>query len=133
LTSQLLIKKKEKRMKNQSPKIAVEFTVNSSFENTFHSNTQVLAESGLKRFSAVCLKKFNQLKTAITANLSAEFAGVLQPETVRRVVNEADALAAYTPFPALFLPVLAEEKVVMASRWQTKQRLIQERSSLLAA
>lgn len=99
-------------MKNQIPETTVEFAKSLVFENANQSNNQLVAESGLKRFSAACLKKFNQLKAAITDNLAAEFAGVLQAETIRQMVNEADSLAAYTPFPALFLPVLAEEKVV---------------------
>jgi len=48
-------------------------------------------------------------------------------------VNEPAALAAITPFPALFLPVLAEEKAHQIFRWEEKQRMIQERSLLEAA
>jgi len=39
-------------------------------------------------------------------------------------VNEADALAADTAFPTLFLPTLAEEKARAVIRWQGKQRLL---------
>jgi len=87
---------------------------------------------GVRRFSAACLKKFRDLRERITGELLAQF-GTLRPELVRLAVNEAEALAANTPFPALFLPTLAEEKVLNLSRWQTKQQRIQERSFLMAA
>src|SRR5690348_12113681 len=64
-----------------------------------------------RRLSDNCARKVRALKDRIVRELGREFAGVLNPETVRHVVNEADSLAALTPFPALFLPVLAEEKV----------------------
>jgi hypothetical protein len=43
-------------------------------------------------------------------------------------VNEADAIAASLPFPSLIFPTLAEEKVLEASRWHAKQRIIETRS-----
>jgi len=92
------------------------------------SNRYIAVASGLKRFSTACRDKFNALKSTITANLADEFAGVLKLETIRQVVNEADALAASTPFPALFLPALAEEKVLIATHWQNQQRRIYDRS-----
>ena len=89
--------------------------------------------SGLRRFSKACLEKVRKLKESLTVELATRFAGILPPEIVRQVVNEADALAASTEFPTLFLPTPAEEKVLLASRWQSKQRLIHERSSWRAA
>jgi hypothetical protein len=88
--------------------------------------------SGFHRFSAACLEMFQRLEERISNELSWRFATV-RPELLRHAVNEAAALAATTSFPALFLPVLAEEKVFLASRWQRKQRVIQERSWLRAA
>src|SRR6185436_14526669 len=67
-----------------------------------------------------------QLKDSVIGALAREYAGTLQAELVQRAVNEADALAATTGFPALFLPTLAEEKVASASRWQTKQRALRQ-------
>jgi hypothetical protein len=95
--------------------------------------TQPNPTSGFSRFSTACREKIHQLKETITADLASRFGGTLRLEIVRQVVNEADALAASTGFPALFLPVLAEEKVVLASQWQARQRTIRERSFSFAA
>src|SRR5882672_6105630 len=95
-------------------------------DTAFASNPQQGSESGLRRFSTACLEKLRNLKEAITADLVSRFAATLHPEIVRQVVNEAHALAAGTGFPTLFLPTLAEERVLLASRWQTRRRLIQE-------
>ena len=106
----------------------------SAYEKLIQRSREPLTGAGLKRFSTACLEKLNHLKEAVNQKLTDEFAGVLHPHTVRQVVNEADALAASTPFPSLFLPTLAEEKVLLASQWQSRQRAIQERfiSSLAA-
>jgi hypothetical protein len=85
------------------------------------------------RFAAECLEKLQTLKEKVAANLSSEFAGVLNPIAVRRVVNDAEALASTTPFPALFLPTLAEEKAQRALEWETRQRAIRSRSISFAA
>ena len=111
---------------------------NQSVVNTWESEVQEQTaktgfESGLRRFSRTCLHKLNQLKEALTQEMAFQFAGTLGPELIRKVVNEADAIAASTPFPALFLPALAEEKVQQAWRWQAKQRLIESRSWMHAA
>jgi hypothetical protein len=86
------------------------------------------AHSGLRRFSKACLRKIQQLKGSILSEMSFRFAGKLSPEMIRLAVNEADAIAASTPFPTLFLPVLAEEKVRFAEQWHAKQQRIGERS-----
>jgi hypothetical protein len=86
----------------------------------------------LQRFSAACVEKFHDLKNKISSELAWRFATV-RPKFLRQAVNEAVALAADTEFPSLFLPVLAEEKVFLASQWEMKQRVIQERSWLRAA
>ena len=88
--------------------------------------------TGLQRFPAVCLEKIQSLKERVSGELAWRFAGV-RPEFLRQAVNEAAALAASTPFPTLFLPTLAEEKVFLASEWERKQRVVQERSWLRAA
>jgi len=74
----------------------------------------------------------NHLKQRILNELSREFAG-LNRQLIYQVVNEADSLAATTPFPALLLPALAEEKVRAASRWAARQQLIREQTLVLAA
>jgi hypothetical protein len=54
-------------------------------------------------------------------------------QLLQKAVNEAAALAANTPFPSLFLPVLAEEKANLLSQWERKQRAIHELTLLQAA
>ena len=88
--------------------------------------------SGLKRFSEACLNKLQSLKKKISSELAFRFENV-RPQIFRQAMNEAEALAVDTTFPSLFLPVLAEEKVFLASQWERKQREVQERSWLLAA
>lgn len=93
-----------------------------------------VAHSGFRRFSAACHRKLQELKERLTERLAAEYAGLLSRRELRLVVNEADSLAATTPFPALFLPALAEEKVQVATAWHARQRLVlQGRSLALAA
>ncbi len=90
-------------------------------------------ESGFRRFSAACLQKLHDIKERVASELASEFGRVLGRDAVRQAVAEADSLAALTPFPALFLPTLAEEKVRAASDWHARQSLILERSRILAA
>jgi hypothetical protein len=85
-------------------------------------------ESGIRRCAASYQRKLTQLKERVTAELAAKFAGRLDREAIRQAVNEADALAATTPFPALFLPKLAEEKTDVAFHWHLRQRQILSRS-----
>lgn len=80
------------------------------------------------RFGEECLKKLHNLKEGMVAELSSRFEGMLDERRLRQVINEADALAATTPFPALLLPTLAEEKVRAAADWQAKQRELFDRS-----
>jgi hypothetical protein len=90
------------------------------------------AEFGFRRFSAECSQKLADLKDRVVSDLTTQF-GALNSRLVRQVVNEADSLAATTPFPSLFLPVLAEEKVRAASNWTARQQMIREQTLMLAA
>jgi hypothetical protein len=90
------------------------------------------SQFGLHRYPAQCAEKFQSLKDKIASEMQWRFASV-RPQLLRLAVNEAAALAAITPFPALFLPVLAEEKAHQIFRWEEKQRMIRERSLLEAA
>ena len=90
------------------------------------------SQFGLHRYPAQCAEKFQSLKDKIASEMQWRFASV-RPQLLRLAVNEAAALAAITPFPALFLPVLAEEKAHQIFRWEEKQRMIQERSLLEVA
>ena len=61
---------------------------------------------------------------AIKSRLVRVFAGVfagLSTPVIRQAVNEAEALAAATGLPHLFLPALAEEKVREARQRQVRQ------------
>ncbi len=90
-------------------------------------------KGGLHRFSRACRESFQSLKEKVADELNETFAAA-HPELVRQAVNEAAALAATTAFPNLFLPALAEEKVLFASQWQMKQeRILREQSWLQAA
>ncbi len=89
--------------------------------------------SGFRRISGKCAQFLQNLKSRLTRELAAGFFGILSENQVRQMVSEADSLAATTGFPALFLPTLAEEKVLAASNWQLRQRAIRERSLVLAA
>src|SRR5262245_23273776 len=72
--------------------------------------------------------RVGELQDDLTANLTRKFAGTLAPHFVRQVVNEASSLAATTPYPELFLPILAEEKVQKASAWAVRQRRIRQQT-----
>jgi len=71
--------------------------------------------------------RFNQLTEQLIQKLIADVQGLLPENMVRQAVIEAEALAWSTPFPLLFLPVLAEEKVLTARRWVRQQTEILER------
>lgn len=90
-------------------------------------------QSNWRRFSSACLDTAHKLKEAVASELTNKFSATLRPEFVRQIVNEADAIAAATGFQSLFLPTLAEEKVVLASRWVAKQQMVQRRSVAFAA
>lgn len=120
-------------MKNENMRTGTGNSENSSF-NTW----DISFGQGLSAFSAqrVLMAKSNNaaaLKARLTAQLAAEAAGALSAHTVRLAVNEADSLAATTPFPMLFLPALAEEKVRNALAWRTRQQAIHEHTLAFAA
>jgi hypothetical protein len=100
-------------------------------DETFEVTPQQL-QLGLHRYPARCARKFQNLKEKISAELQWRFAS-LPVQLLEKAVNEAAGLAANTPFPSFFLPVLAEEKAILLSQWERKQRAIQEGSFLEAA
>lgn len=89
-------------------------------------------EAAINRFSSDCSEKLTKLKCRIASDLAHRFNN-LSGQLLWQAVNEADAIAATTAFPALVLPALAEEKVRDASLWAARQRLIRERPLALAA
>ena len=50
----------------------------------------------------------------------------------KQAVNEAEALAWQTPYPHLFFPSLAVEKVQAVVAWQTQQQALRQRQPLFA-
>jgi len=71
--------------------------------------------------------KFNEPTDRLMQKLVADVQGLLPEYMVKQAVTEAEALACSTPFPLLFLPVLAEEKVQTARQWARHQSEILER------
>lgn len=95
--------------------------------------TSALSTAGLRRFPTACLNKLQELKARLSAQLVAEYGDSINHARLRQAINEADSLAATTPFPSLFLPALAEEKVQLAYAWNSRQRAIREQTWALAA
>src|SRR3954464_12725690 len=112
-------------------KMKTEMYVHWDADTEFASSPRK-SESALQRFSGACLRAFQSVKEKISGELALRFATV-RPEIFKQAVNEAAALAASTSFPTLFFPTLAEEKVSLASKWEVKQQMILQRSSLRAA
>jgi hypothetical protein len=79
------------------------------------------------------MTRLNELKNRLSLQFGFRYSGVLTERALRHAINEADALASTTAFPLLLFPVLAEEKVRKASRWQEKQMEIANRSMRLVA
>jgi len=61
-------------------------------------------------------------KETLLAELLDESGPSIPRKLLTQAVNEADSLASLTPFPALFLPALVEEKVSAAKVWLERQR-----------
>jgi hypothetical protein len=87
----------------------------------------------LQRLSITGLNKPNELKERVTEQLVGEYGTSVNATLLSHAVREADAIAATTLFPNLFLPVLAEEKVRSASAWSNRQRMIRQQTLALAA
>jgi len=85
----------------------------------------------LHQLSAACVAKLNQLKETVAEKLTTEFGKHLDPYRIKQAVNDADALVSITPFPALFLPELAEEKVRAVVKWE-QERPARRQNSMLA-
>ena len=72
-----------------------------------------------------------EIREKLMAQLAEE--NEISVQAVRQAVTEAEALACSTQFPHLFLPALAEEKVLSARQWRGRQREILERQRMLAS
>jgi len=73
--------------------------------------------------------KFNELTDRLMQKLAADVQGLIPESMLKQAVTEAEALACSTPYPLLFLPVLAEEKVMTARQWARHQTEILERQT----
>lgn len=87
-----------------------------------------------RSFKACChlAMKLTQLREQLMQRLTAQVQGRLSELLVRRAIIEAEALAWSTRYPLLFLPVLAEEKVLAASQWAGRQHEVLARQKALA-
>lgn len=74
--------------------------------------------------SAECEAWLAEYREQILASLLTDAVDVTPSTLVEQAVNEADALASLTPFPALFLPALVEEKVAQVRAWNERQRRV---------
>ena len=115
--------------------IAVHFPqTNDRFNvDIVETSSHLLSDFGFRKYTIECLEKFNSFKETLTSELANKYSELLDLQGVRHAVSEADALAAFTAFPSLFLPVLAEEKVQAAAQWNARQRDIRARSYAMAA
>lgn len=69
-------------------------------------------------------RKLKQLEEQLAKKLAAEVEGSVPQQLIRQAMNEAEALAWATRYPLLFLPDLAEEKVLSARQWNRRQQQI---------
>jgi hypothetical protein len=78
----------------------------------------------------------NQLNVlnVVRTQLENDFATIReqQPRVLRLALNEAEALAMQTEFPALLFPTLATEKAETLERWIRRQSKIRRREPVLA-
>ncbi|MDB6015755.1 MAG: hypothetical protein JWR19_244 [Pedosphaera sp.] len=73
--------------------------------------------------------KCNLLKNKVIQKVVKDYSGSVPARLIKQAVVEAEALAWSTPYPMLFLPALAEEKVLSARQRAERQRQILERSN----
>lgn len=71
------------------------------------------------------------LRERLGAQFFADHGKTVPLSVLRRAMAEAESLALLTPFPHLFLPALAEEKVAAARQWVDRQQEILERTAVV--
>jgi len=96
-------------------------------------STGTYAAWNLHPFPAACLDKLRELKTRVREHLDTEYGDSVHAGLISQAVHEADSLAATTPYPVLFLPTLAEEKVRSAAAWQHRQEAIRRQTLAMVA
>jgi hypothetical protein len=88
---------------------------------------KVQATGALAKCTELCrtaARKLKHLEEQLAEKLAAEVEGIMPRQLLRQAMNEAEALAWTTPYPLLFLPDLAEEKVQSARQWTSRQQQI---------
>jgi len=73
-----------------------------------------------------------ELRMELMTRLADEARRSLSESVIHRALTEAEALADSTSFPHLFLPALAEEKILSARRRAERQRVVLERQRTLS-
>ena len=100
-------------------------TIETNERNSRGPKTGTLAKcTELCRTAA---RKLRQLEEQLINKLTAEAQDSVPQRLVQQAVNEAEALAWSTPYPLLFLPELAQEKVQSARQWSRRQQEIYQR------
>ena len=105
----------------------------SNQNQTRNEATFIRKPGSFRRFAAERFDQLVALKERIATNLEKEFAGTIGVPLIRQIVTEAEALVATTPFPALLLPALAEEKAHNAAKRSVRQQTIRNQTFTLAA
>jgi len=78
-------------------------------------------------FCRAAARKLKQVEEQLIRKLTAETQGSVPQRLIQQAVNEAEALAWSTPYPLLFLPELAQEKIRSARQWNRRQQEIYRR------
>ena len=93
------------------------------------TNTQTSQNATAAGIEAVCfnscqklLEQVGHVKQALLSTYGQAIDG--HERIVQSALTEAEALAWQTPYPHLFFPVLAEEKVRAARRWAARQQMV---------
>jgi len=79
-----------------------------------------------------CVARMAELRNELMTRLAEEAKSRLSESLVHRALTEAEALADSTQYPLLFLPALAEEKILIARQRAERQREILKRQRTLA-
>lgn len=86
-----------------------------------------------QRLSTKTSATLAEYREALIEVLTSTDVGELPVELLSQALNEAEALATLTPFPILFLPSLAEEKISDARNWFARQQRIREQEFTFTA
>lgn len=77
--------------------------------------------------------RLRALRMRIARAARVESGGGLTGEWIERALRDAESIAATTPFPELFLPALAEEKLAETRKWLERQEAVRERTAFAFA